>query len=292
MWVLWLVHTNAIRLSSSVEWSQMAVLHVSLSPMTVASPWSRQTTRHACWQINLLRRISTISTTCIAACSALYLWALVAGRYGTTTSSDQTAISCSVITVSFCLVICMGIVRDSLVWFERNSVSSYFYKVLEAHDVGFRDIIPPSQVLHGICLIFTAPFLRGMLLLDCTFYYFYTFSRLLHVPVRLIKEVVRADGLWWTGWSCRVYKCIVKYYLRHVDGNLYRVGLLFLGCNAVQSGSLGPTFLKQEVHSKLMNQLLSKQSNNLYNTTYNKTVSFIASAVRTKKATSVCVHNH
>jgi hypothetical protein len=71
--------------------------------------------------------------------------------------------------------------------------------------------------------------------------------------------------------------------------NLYRVGLLFLGCNAVQSGSLVPTFWKQEVHSKWMNQLPSKLRNNLDYTTCNKTVSVIGSAVRTKKALSVCV---
>jgi hypothetical protein len=58
----------------------------------------------------------------------------------------------------------------------------------------------------------------------------------------------------------------------------------------VQSGSLLPTFWKQEVRSKWVNQLPSKLRNNLSDyTTCNKIVSFIASAVRTKKATSVCV---
>jgi hypothetical protein len=72
--------------------------------------------------------------------------------------------------------------------------------------------------------------------------------------------------------------------------SLYRVCLLFLGCNSVQSGSLLPTFWKHEVHSKWVNQLPSKLSNNLSDyTTCNKTVSVIASAVRTKKSTSVCV---
>jgi hypothetical protein len=58
----------------------------------------------------------------------------------------------------------------------------------------------------------------------------------------------------------------------------------------VQSGSLLPTFWKQEVHSKWVNQLPSKLSNSLSGYTMcNKTVSYIASAVRTKKVTSVFV---
>jgi hypothetical protein len=71
----------------------------------------------------------------------------------------------------------VGIVKESLVSFEINSVSSYFDKVLEVHSVGVRDVIPPLQVLHGICLMVTASLLRGMFLLECTFLLFlYVFS--------------------------------------------------------------------------------------------------------------------
>jgi hypothetical protein len=62
----------------------------------------------------------------------------------------------------------VGTVRDSLVLFERNSISSYFDKLPEANTVGVCDTIPLLQVLHGICLNFTASFLRVMLLLGCT----------------------------------------------------------------------------------------------------------------------------
>jgi hypothetical protein len=47
-----------------------------------------------------------------------------------------------------------------------------------------------------------------------------TTSRLLRIPIRFTKEVMRADYLWWTGWSCRVYKCIVNTVLRLRDVNL------------------------------------------------------------------------
>jgi hypothetical protein len=57
----------------------------------------------------------------------------------------------------------------------------------------------------------------------------------------------------------------------------------------VQSGRPLPTFWKQGVYSELVNQLLSKLSNSLSDyTTRNKTLSFIASALRTKEATLVC----
>jgi hypothetical protein len=92
--------------------------------------------------------------------------------------------------------------RESLGSFERNSISSYFDK--------FRDIISLLQVLVGFLLNFAAPILRVMLPVECTFLLFYALSRLLHIPFRLVKEVVRADGLWWTGWSCRAYKCILR----------------------------------------------------------------------------------
>jgi hypothetical protein len=76
--------------------------------------------------------------------------------------------------------------------------------------------------------------------------------------------------------------------------SLYGVRLLFLGCNSVQSGSLLPTFWKQEVHSKWVNQLSSKLSNNLSDyTTCNMTVSVIASAVRQRKPHQyVFLHSH
>jgi hypothetical protein len=63
-------------------------------------------------------------------------------------------------------------VRESLVSFERNSVSSYFDKLPEATTVGVRDIIPLLLVLHGTRQNFTAPFLRVMFLLECTFLLF------------------------------------------------------------------------------------------------------------------------
>jgi hypothetical protein len=85
------------------------------------------------------------------------------------------------------------IVRESLVLFERNYISSYLDKLPEANTVGF-------LILFRCCKLnmvkFTASFLRFMLYWNAHFYCFYTFSRLLHVPIRLIKEVVRVDGLW------------------------------------------------------------------------------------------------
>jgi hypothetical protein len=77
----------------------------------------------------------------------------------------------------------VGTVRLSLVSFERNSVSSYFDKLPEANTVGVRDSIPLLQVLHGIRQNFTAPSLRVMFLLECTFLLFLYVYRLLHVPV-------------------------------------------------------------------------------------------------------------
>jgi hypothetical protein len=62
--------------------------------------------------------------------------------------------------------------RESLVSFERHSVSSYFYRLLEANTVGVRDTISLLHGLNGILLNFAAPFLRVMLLLDCTFLLF------------------------------------------------------------------------------------------------------------------------
>jgi hypothetical protein len=65
--------------------------------------------------------------------------------------------------------------KEILVSFERNSISSYFDKLLEANTVGVRDIIPLLQVLHGIRLNLTAPILRIMFLLECTFVLFLCF---------------------------------------------------------------------------------------------------------------------
>jgi hypothetical protein len=43
----------------------------------------------------------------------------------------------------------VGTVRESLVLFERNSISSYSDKLPEANTVGVPDIIPLLQVVHG-----------------------------------------------------------------------------------------------------------------------------------------------
>jgi hypothetical protein len=80
--------------------------------------------------------------------------------------------------------------RESFVLFQRNAISSYFGKLLEANTVGVRDIIPLLQVLRGILRKFSTSFLRVMYLIECIFVLFYTFSRLLHIPIRLIKKVV------------------------------------------------------------------------------------------------------
>jgi hypothetical protein len=210
------------------------------------------------------------------------------------TLKTSTAISCSVVTDvtdrRVFLEVCKLLLFRELVLIERYSVSPYFGRLLEMNTVEVPDILL-LRVLRGILLNFSAAFLRVMFLLACTCLLFYDLTRLFHVPIRHMKEVVKADGLWWTGWSCSVYKCIVSTILRHGHVNLKRVGLLFVGCNSVQSGSLLPAFWKHEVHSKRVNQLLSKLSNNLtHYTTCDKTVSVIASAVRTKKATSVCVY--
>jgi hypothetical protein len=62
--------------------------------------------------------------------------------------------------------------RESLVLFERNSVSSYFGKLLEMNTVGVPDI-PVLRVLRGILRNFSASFLRAMFVLACTFLLFY-----------------------------------------------------------------------------------------------------------------------
>jgi hypothetical protein len=91
-----------------------------------------------------------------------------------------------------CKLWVVDIVRESLISFERNCISSYFDKLLGANTFGVRDIIPLLQVVHGMRL--TAAILRVIFFQHL--YGFYMFSRLLHIPIRLIKDVVRADGLW------------------------------------------------------------------------------------------------
>jgi hypothetical protein len=138
----------------------------------------RQMTRNACWQIHLLRRNST---TCTAACSALYLWAMVPRPRATTPESCVASYPVisglsgdAVFVVAWKLEV---LYRESLVSFERNSVSSFFDKLLDANTVGVRDIILLLQVLHGIRVKFTAPMVRVMFQFECKILLFlYVFS--------------------------------------------------------------------------------------------------------------------
>jgi hypothetical protein len=66
--------------------------------------------------------------------------------------------------------------RELLVSFEGNSVSSDFDKLLEMNTVGVPDITR-LRVLLGILLNFSAPHLRIMFLLACTFLLFYALTR-------------------------------------------------------------------------------------------------------------------
>jgi hypothetical protein len=91
-----------------------------------------------------------------------------------TTLKTTARISCSVVSgrnlfskVYSLWVFCF---RESLASFERNSISSYFDRLLDATTVGVRDIVSLLQVLLGILLNFSAPFLRVMLLFECTFF--------------------------------------------------------------------------------------------------------------------------
>jgi hypothetical protein len=97
----------------------------------------------------------------------------------------------------------------SLRSFERSSIYSYFDKLLEVSTFGVRDIRTwdISKVLGALSV-------RHVRLQSFTVL---TLFGLLCVPGRLIKEAMRADGLWWTGWSCKVYKCIVNTFLRMRD---------------------------------------------------------------------------
>jgi hypothetical protein len=90
--------------------------------------------------------------------------------------------------------------------------------LLEADTVGVR-AIPLLQVLLGIHLN-SPPFWASCVYQNAHFYCSCTLCRLLHIPARLVKEVMRIDGVWWTGWSCRVYKCVVNTILKFRDINL------------------------------------------------------------------------
>jgi hypothetical protein len=100
------------------------------------------------------------------------------------------ALASSVLDITLSVVLCKlwVLFRKSLGSFERSSISSYFDK--------FRDIIPLLQVLVGILLNFATPIVRVVFLVECTVILFYGLSRLLHIPIRIIKEIVRADGRW------------------------------------------------------------------------------------------------
>jgi hypothetical protein len=70
--------------------------------------------------------------------------------------------------------------RQSLRSYERNSISSYFDKLLETNTVGACGI-PLLQVLLGIILNFSASFLSVMFTLEYTFLLFmYPFSPVTH----------------------------------------------------------------------------------------------------------------
>jgi hypothetical protein len=118
-------------------------------------------------------------------CSALFPRAMVPRpRANTrTTRTTRTTISCSVTTghygplreirttCKFVMEVCKlcGFFRESSGSFERNSISSYFDKFLEANTLG---------VLLGILLNF---FMMVMFLLECTYLLFsYVFSPVTH----------------------------------------------------------------------------------------------------------------
>jgi hypothetical protein len=89
----------------------------------------------------------------------------------------QTFAEAAVVFLMVLQVLC----TELLVSFERNSVSSYFARLLEANTVGVRDIIPLLQVLHGIPLNFTAPIVKVMFLFECKVLLFlYVFSPVTH----------------------------------------------------------------------------------------------------------------
>jgi hypothetical protein len=81
------------------------------------------------------------------------------------------------LAIRFLLEVCkLLLFRESLVLFERNSVSPYFGRLLEMNTVGVPDI-PVLRVLRGIHRNFSASFLRVMFLLACTFLLFYALTR-------------------------------------------------------------------------------------------------------------------
>jgi hypothetical protein len=131
--------------------------------------------------------------------------ALSVGNGTTTTTTTSTAKTAKLSsTIDYIPEICKFLIgvcklwvffRESLVLFEGKSVSSYFDKLLGANTVGVPDI-PLLRVLLGILVNVSAPFLRFMFLLECKILLFYAISRLLHVPIRFMKEVVRAYVLW------------------------------------------------------------------------------------------------
>jgi hypothetical protein len=99
--------------------------------------------------------------------------------------------------------------RESLGLFERNSVSSDSDKLLEANTVGG----------SWYSAVASCTWDSSKLLNDHTegevSIRVHVFTVLIHfhacyTPIRLTKEVVRPDGLWWTGSGCRVYKGIAN----------------------------------------------------------------------------------
>jgi hypothetical protein len=63
------------------------------------------------------------------------------------------------------------------------------------------------------------PFWASCFCQHAHFYCLYS-SRMLHMPSRLVKEVMRADGLWWSGWSCTVWNRTVNIVFRLRNVNL------------------------------------------------------------------------
>jgi hypothetical protein len=66
--------------------------------------------------------------------------------------APPTAFKSVNMVITFLMEVCKlwVFIRESLVSFEGNSISSYFDKLLEANTVGVRDIIPLFQILLGV----------------------------------------------------------------------------------------------------------------------------------------------
>jgi hypothetical protein len=180
--------------------------------------------------------------------------------YGTTTTSDhvtkrhdslqrhyrKVCLVCllflrEVVTVCKLWVVVIG--RESLVSFERNSISSYFDKLLEGNTVSWYYSAVPSSTgdsskrrsAHSegnvsigmqICIVFIC------------FRACYTYQSDLSRKsweLMVCGELVEVAGY---------TNAQLNTILLHGDANLYIVGLLFLECNSVQSGSLLRTFWK------------------------------------------------